>query len=99
MGNGMPNIPEDDTRRQERGSQRGRPTTQSGRDGDYGPDSTRARRGREQTRGGHERDATEPGGLSAVMGLGLTGLDEFASTRGLDEMPREKQQYRTEASS
>ncbi|KAG8218229.1 hypothetical protein J3R82DRAFT_3797 [Butyriboletus roseoflavus] len=91
VGSGMPNIPEDDTRREEQGSRRG------GRDGDYDHDPTRASRGPEHSGGGPERDATEPGGLSAVMGLGLTGLDEFASTHGLDEVPREKQQHRTEA--
>lgn len=95
MGNGMPDIVEDDERGG-RGSQRGR-RMNYGRDGDYGHDSTRASRGRERTRGGHERDTAELNGLSAVMGLGLTGLDEYAGPRGLDETSREKQRHRTEA--
>ncbi|KAH0839529.1 hypothetical protein J3R83DRAFT_387 [Lanmaoa asiatica] len=96
VGSGMPDIAEDDAPGV-RGSQRGRRTSH-GRDGDHGHGSTRTSRGRGRTRHRHEQGATEPGGLSAVTGLGLTGLDEFASTRNLDDMPREKQQHRTEAS-
>ncbi|KAF8550264.1 hypothetical protein OG21DRAFT_439772 [Imleria badia] len=88
-GSRIPNIPENDARGGDRESQRER-------DGDRGRNSTRASRGRERPRPGRERDATEPGGLSAVTGLGLTGLDELASPHSSsDEMPREKRQYRT----
>ncbi|KIK92789.1 hypothetical protein PAXRUDRAFT_146559 [Paxillus rubicundulus Ve08.2h10] len=57
----------------------------------------RSARGRERTRRehvNHEQEATttDRGGLSAVMGLGLTGLDAFASPRSSDEMAREKHQ-------
>lgn len=89
MGSRMPDIAEDGAREGGRGSQRGRGTNY-GRDGDYGHDSTRGSHGRGRTRGRHERDATEQGGLSAVTGLGLTGLDEFGGPRGLDEVSREK---------
>lgn len=92
---GVPDIQEDDARG-EPGSQRGR-VTNSGRDGDQGREPTRASRGRERTRRGPEQDPTEPGGLSAVMGLGLTGLDEFASPGSSDEIPGEKRQHQTEA--
>lgn len=83
VGGGMPDIQEDDARG-ERESQRGW-GRDYGSDGDHGHDSTRASRGRERTRSGHERDATEPGELPPVTGLGLTGLDELASPGGLDE--------------
>ncbi|KAF9224568.1 hypothetical protein BS17DRAFT_766562 [Gyrodon lividus] len=62
----------------------------------------RSTRGRERTRRedpAHERDATttDRGGLSAVMGLGLTGLDGFASSRSSDDIPREKQHQAVQA--
>lgn len=90
--NGRPEIQIDDTERRDRGSQRGRETSSAG-DGNQDRESTRAGRGRERP-----QEATEPGGLSAVMGLGLTGLDEIVSARGsTEEMAREKQQQQTEA--
>lgn len=94
-GSGIPNILENDARGGERGSSRGRGTN-ARRDGDRGRDPTRANRGRERTRPRREQDPTEPGGLSAVMGLGLTGLDEFTSPHdSSDEMSREKRQQRS----
>lgn len=88
---GMPDVRGDDAR-EERRMQRGREAS-TRRDGNQGREPTRASRGRERTRRGREQDATEPGGLSAVMGLGLTGLDEFASSRSSDEIPGEKRQH------
>ena len=89
----MPDTIEADAQGGERGSQRGRGTTRSYRgNGDRRRESPRTSRGRESTR--HGREEAEPGGLSAVTGLGLTGLDEFASPRSSDEMPAEKQQHR-----
>ncbi|KAG9317031.1 hypothetical protein JVU11DRAFT_1213 [Chiua virens] len=88
-GNGqLPDISENETRGGERGSQRGR-RTNHGRDGGHGGrESAQARRGRERTRGGRpEQDATEQGGLSAVTGLGLTGLEDVGSPRSLSEPP------------
>jgi len=92
--NELPETREDDGR--ERGSQRGHGTS-SGRDADDARESTRPSRGRERTQRGREQDATEPGGLSAVTGLGLTGLDEFTSPRSSDEVPGERRQHKTEA--
>ncbi|KAI9572454.1 hypothetical protein HD554DRAFT_2202859 [Boletus coccyginus] len=94
---GMPDRQEDDAR--ERGGQRGHGTSPR-RDADDAREFTRASRGRERTRRGREReqDATEPGGLSAVTGLGLTGLDEVTSPRSSDEVPGERRQHKTEAS-
>jgi hypothetical protein len=66
------------------------------RTGGQDREPARSSRGRERTRrerADHEREATtDRGGLSAVMGLGLTGLDAFASPRSSDEMAREKHQ-------
>ncbi|KIJ12907.1 hypothetical protein PAXINDRAFT_170945 [Paxillus involutus ATCC 200175] len=66
------------------------------RSGGQDREPARSSRGRERTRrerADHEREATtDRGGLSAVMGLGLTGLDAFASPRSSDEMVREKHQ-------
>ncbi|KIJ58850.1 hypothetical protein HYDPIDRAFT_101875, partial [Hydnomerulius pinastri MD-312] len=65
-----------------------------------GRETMRSSRGRERTRRA-ERGRNEPSdreratdqtGLSAVMGLGLTGLDGFASPRSSEEMQPEKHQ-------
>lgn len=92
---GMPDRQEDDVR--EQGGQRGHGTSPR-RDADDIREFTRASRGRERTRRGREQDATEPGGLSAMTGLGLTGLDEVTSPRSSDEVPGERRQHKTEAS-
>ncbi|KAF8131137.1 hypothetical protein EV363DRAFT_1165666, partial [Boletus edulis] len=70
---------EDDARGGERGGQRARD----------------ADRGRERTRRGHERDGTEPGGLSAVTGLGLKGLDEVASLQSTSDEGKQQHQLET----
>jgi len=93
MGNGMHDRAETDG---ERGSQRGRRVTRSfARDKNRSPESLQPSGGRESARDGRER--TEPGGLSAVTGLGLRSLDELANPPSSDEMASEKERHRMEA--
>lgn len=95
IGSGMRDTGEPDARG-ERGGQRGRGMTRNlGRDGDR-RDSPRMNGGHGSTK--HGREQMETGALSAVMGLGLTGLDEFASPRSSEEMPAEKPGHQTPAS-
>ena len=93
MGNGMRDTAEPE----EQDRQRGRGITRSfARDRSGGPASYQLSGSRENAR--HGQGPTEAGGLLAVTGLELKGLDDLANPPSSDEMTAEKQRDRVEAS-